>query len=174
MAKITLVTGGARSGKSFFAQELALKYDIERIFIATATPFDNEMTERIRKHQQERGDAFVTIEAPYDLANAVKEYSTTHQCIILIDCLTVWLGNLMYRYENNDSAIVSALTDFKISLNDISGEVIMVTNEVGMGIVPDNALARQFRDIAGTLNRQIAIDAETVYLLVSGIPLKIK
>jgi adenosylcobinamide kinase / adenosylcobinamide-phosphate guanylyltransferase len=173
MASITLITGGARSGKSFFAQELAKQYNGNRIFIATAQGFDVEMEERIKNHRAERGEHFSTVEAPLDLAAALRNVPDD-AAVVLIDCLTVWLGNLMYRHENDRAAIDAAITDFTGILDVISQDIVIVTNEVGMGIVPGNFLARHYRDIAGSLNREVARKAAKVYLCVCGIPVAVK
>ncbi len=173
MGSITLVTGGARSGKSSFAQELAMRYSGIRIFIATAIGIDEEMDLRISRHRKERGDRFETVESPWDLARAVDGLPMETE-VALIDCLTVWLGNLMYRHEKEPSAVESAIDSFIEKAAAARPDLIIVTNEVGMGIVPENDLARRFRDIAGSLNRRIAGMASRVFLCVCGIPVTIK
>ena len=169
MSNVTLVTGGARSGKSSFAMQRALTY-ADRAFIATAIPFDDEMNSRIAKHREERADRFTTIEEPVKLASAIE--SIPDNCeVAIIDCLTVWLGNLIYD-ENVDaeSETEHLLTAIEASACDL----IIVSNEVGMGIVPDNGLARKFRDMAGMLNQKVAAAADNVVLVASGIPVFIK
>lgn len=173
MAKITLITGGARSGKSHYGQQLAERYPEERIFIATAQPFDLEMKERIARHRQERNNRFTTVEEPLDLAAAVGNVPDS-ATVVLIDCLSVWLGNLLYAYDTDNGKIVAATGRFIVALDKIKCDVIIVTNEVGMGIVPDNALARRYRDLAGNLNRDVAVKAENVYLCVCGLPIAVK
>jgi adenosylcobinamide kinase/adenosylcobinamide-phosphate guanylyltransferase len=173
MAKVILITGGARSGKSSFAQECAEKYSEKRIFIATAQPFDAEMEQRIARHKVDRGDKFETIEAPFDLAAALR-HTPVDTSVILLDCMTVWVGNLLYRYENDFIRIGKAVEAFTAALINLHTDVVIVTNEVGMGIVPDNPLVRQFRDLAGNLNRSVAGMADEVYLCVCGLPVKIK
>lgn len=173
MATITLITGGARSGKSRFAQETAETYPGERLFIATAQPFDREMEVRIAKHREERANRFTTMEAPFDLAAAVRNVSAASR-IIVVDCLTVWLGNLLFRYENDEAAIAAAIAEFTESIDNVAIDTLIVTNEVGMGIVPENALARRFRDLSGKLNSTVARRADNVYLCVCGLPMAVK
>ena len=172
MATITLVTGGARSGKSMFAQKHALSYSGDRIFIATAVAIDREMEMRILKHQEERADQFTTVEVPYDLPAAIRQLTGTTR-IACVDCLTVWLGNMLYKYENVTTAIDAAIDELIDTLQTTRCDLVVVTNEVGYGIVPENAMARVFRDYAGTLNRRVAEIADSVYLCVCGIPVPI-
>lgn len=172
MAEVILITGGARSGKSAAALWLAESYG-PRIFIATAEVFDDEMSERIARHQAERGDGWRTIEAPRDLAAAIGSV-TDPQAAIVIDCLTVWLGNLMHYDEATtvDSPACAALLE--ALRRSSAARIILVTNEVGMGIVPEYPLARRFRDVAGRLNQRIAAVADRVILAVCGQLLTIK
>jgi len=174
MASITLITGGCRSGKSRYAQELACRYPQKRRFIATAVAFDSEMEERIKKHKEERGEEFSTIEEPHELASAIITAYKERPSVILIDCLTVWVGNLLYRYEDDPSSVEKAIDDFYSAIENPLCDLVIVTNEVGMGIVPDNASARWFRDCAGGLNRNTALRAKNVVLCVCGIPVAIK
>lgn len=174
MASVTLITGGCRSGKSLYAQELACLYPQERRFIATAVAFDSEMGERIKKHRQERGGQFLTVEEPYNLASAIITAYRENPSVILIDCLTVWVGNLLYRYENEPSSVEKSINDFLSAIENPLCDLVIVTNEVGMGIVPDNASARYFRDCAGSLNRNTALRSGNVILCVCGIPVAIK
>lgn len=168
---ITLVTGGARSGKSQHALKLAMEHE-HRVFIATAQAMDSEMTDRIAKHKAERGDSFTTIEEPFDLATALRQIPADTD-LVLIDCLTVWIANLMYKH-GDDADSFPEITDLLSALTNTSLNIIIVTNEVGMGIVPDNAASRNFRDIAGRLNQDIAAIADSVVLTVSGLPLELK
>lgn len=172
MKKVTLVTGGSRSGKSRYAMELALKYE-ERVFIATATACDREMERRIIAHRAERGDRFVTIEEPLDPANAIRSLPQETQ-VALLDCLTVWVGNLIHKCGDSDDLAFSQVDAFFRALVDPSADLILVTNEVGSGVVPDNVMARRFRDLAGKINQRAAARADKVILCVSGIPLTIK
>ncbi len=170
---MVFVTGGARSGKSTFAQNLGESRPGRRLFIATAEAFDEEMERRIKIHREQRGDRWDTCEEAIDLGGVIGsargEYET-----ILIDCLTVWMSNLMHRYEGRDKEL-SRMTDaFFQALEPFPGVAIVVSNEVGMGIVPDNRLAREYRDLLGFLNQRAARIADEVYLLCSGIPVKVK
>ena len=171
---ITLITGGTRSGKSYFAVQQALtRRDNNRYFIATAVAFDDEMNERIKKHKDERADNFTTIEAPYDVSSAI-ESIPDNASIILIDCLTVWIGNLMYRFDADPQKITDEINIVIAALQKKQVDCICVTNEVGMGIVPENKEARFFRDIAGMVNRSIASIAGEVVICICGIPHRIK
>jgi adenosylcobinamide kinase / adenosylcobinamide-phosphate guanylyltransferase len=171
MSRLTLVTGGSRSGKSRYALEQALAYE-RRAFIATGVAFDAEMRARIARHRAERADTFTTIEEPLDLAGAMQR-APADSDVILVDCLTVWLGNLMHAGLLIDGH-AAPIDDFADALTAPPCDVIVVTNEVGMGIVPEHALARDFRDAAGFLNQRIAALADTVVFTVSGIPITIK
>lgn len=171
MNRITLVTGGARSGKSRYAVETALAFDA-RVFIATAIAFDEGMEARIAAHRVERADRFVTIEESHDLAGALRRVPPETD-IVLIDCMTVWLGNLMHRHGDLHDTFPE-VAPFLEGLSARPFNVIVVTNEVGDGIVPENNMARRFRDLAGRLNQDIAHIADTVVLTVCGIPTCIK
>ena len=173
MAEITLVTGGARSGKSAFALERARRGYVQRALVATAVPFDQEMRARILRHQKERGDTFHTLEEPVRLAEAISSCAGQSD-VVVVDCLTVWLGNLYHHSNESESAIEDCVIRFLAALDNPPCDLILVTNEVGWGIVPENPLARAFRDRAGRLNRQVAQKARHVYLLCCGIPLALK
>jgi adenosylcobinamide kinase/adenosylcobinamide-phosphate guanylyltransferase len=168
---ITLVTGGSRSGKSSHALELAEQYK-HKVFIATAQAMDDEMRSRIQKHREERGESFRTIEEPLDIADAVSSVTDTDGVIVL-DCLTVWLGNLLYHLQTEEER-KKTIDGFLKVLESPPCDIIIVTNEVGMGIVPENELSRDFRDQAGFLNQQVAKLADTVAFIVSGIPMTLK
>lgn len=171
MKTVTLLTGGGRSGKSRYALELAQPYAC-RTFIATAVAFDNEMSDRIARHREERASQFATLEEPVHLADALRRLPPGTD-VAVIDCITVWLGNLMYHDESvqPDSPSITALLD---ALKDPPCDVILVTNEVGLGIIPDNAMARRFRDLAGSVNQRLAAVANRVIFMVSGLPLVLK
>ena len=160
---VTLVTGGARSGKSALAERLALRRGGPAIYVATAAAGDPEMAERIAQHQARRGESWKLIEAPRDLAGALRH--SDGQGVRLVDCLTLWLSNMM------GSAPVDELVT---TLRQQSCPVVIVTNELGQGIVPANALARRFRDDHGRMNQAIAAIADEVWLAVSGLPLRLK
>ena len=165
-ARITLILGGARSGKSAFAESL-MPAGVDVFYIATAEARDDEMTSRIATHQQRRGSSWITIEAPLNLVDAL---STLKQTPTLLDCLTLWLSNLMEADRDIDQEI----KHLTACLNEIPGPVVIVSNELGQGIVPDNALARRFRDHAGRLNQAVAAVADQVYFVTAGIPTQLK
>jgi adenosylcobinamide kinase/adenosylcobinamide-phosphate guanylyltransferase len=173
MSKITLITGGARSGKSSFALSLALKNCSKRAFIATAVPFDQEMKERVSRHREERGDQFHTIEEPLELPRVLTVLPGDTE-VGVVDCLTVWLGNLYHHFQGEEEKVQVQVDAFLDHLAQPVCDLILVTNEVGWGIVPENPLARSFRDMAGYLNRRVAAKAATVYLLCCGLPLTLK
>ena len=167
MRCVTLVLGGARSGKSRFAESLADRSPAPKTYIATAEAFDAEMRQRIEQHQARRGDGWTTLEAPLDLAGAL---TACAEGFVLIDCLTIWLNNLIYR-ERDVTAEVGSLCQ---ALKDTTRDVVLVSNEVGLSIVPDNALARRFRDEQGLANQRIAAIADEVYFIAAGLPLALK
>ena len=160
---ITLVTGGARSGKSALAERLAARHPGPRVYIATAQAGDDEMSSRINIHRQRRGNGWTTVEEPLALAEALR--ATDGQGVRLVDCLTLWLSNCM------GGADVDGLI---ATLRQMQSPVVLVTNELGQGIVPDNALARRFRDRHGWMNQAVAQAADQVWLSVSGLPLRLK
>lgn len=164
------VVGGCRSGKSRHALELAETIsDIQRIFIATCVPYDEEMKDRVRRHQQDRGSTWITVDAPVELADAILKYSQNAR-VILADCLTLWMSNLLMGSENMESR-VEELTK---AINQAQCPVIVVSNEVGTGIVPENALARQYRDAIGFANQKVAACVDKVIWMVAGIPVMVK
>ena len=178
MARIILITGGSRSGKSGFAQKLAESLAGGRIFIATCPLVDAEMAARVKKHQAARARlAWHTVEEPLDLAKAVG--SAGKNDTLVIDCLTLWVNNVMREAEPEGRLVteeqIAGLCRAVIqACRKRGGTAVFVTNEVGMGIVPDNPLARRFRDLAGRCNQTIAAEADEVWFVVSGIPVKIK
>ena len=165
---LILVGGGSRSGKSSFALELAKERGKRRAFIATAQAFDLEMTERIARHKAERDDAFTTIEEPLDLAGIISNASFD---VLLIDCLTLWVSNLMMQEEADIDSKGVELVRASAACKALC---IFVTNEVGCGVVPDTAMGRRFRDLAGRLNQEMAKAAQEVYFLTFGIATKLK
>ncbi len=168
MSKTILITGGARSGKSGIAETMALAIGRPAVYIATAEAHDAEMAARIADHQARRGAEWLTHAEPRDLAAALA--ATDGKGPRLIDCLTLWLTNLMLAGTDWQDAARALLAALPVQCDP----VVIVTNEVGMGIVPDNALARSFRDAAGLLNQWVAAAADEVHLAVSGLPLKVK
>ena len=168
MGKSILITGGARSGKSQLAEDLVLGQGETPVYIATAQAFDGEMEARIAAHRARRGAEWTTLNAPLDLVGALKDSDGAGPR--LVDCLTLWLSNLMH--EKRD---VAGETEALIAaVSRQSAPVTFVTNEVGAGIVPENALARRFRDHAGEMNQKLAAAVDEVFLVVSGCPLRIK
>jgi adenosylcobinamide kinase/adenosylcobinamide-phosphate guanylyltransferase len=164
---ILLVGGGSRSGKSRHALTLARRYGERRGFLATAQARDEEMGERIRKHQEERANEFVTVEEPFDLAAAVRRLEGELD-VLVVDCLTLWLSNVMLTEKDIDmTAHLDAMAASALPC-------VLVTNEVGCGIVPENALARAFRDRAGILNQQAMERAVEAYWTIFGAPLRLK
>ncbi len=166
---VTLILGGARSGKSAYGEALAARHPGARIYIATAEAGDAEMAARIRHHQARRGGDWETHEVPLDLAGALARHGGPERCL-LVDCLTLWLSNLMMAEADlpAESARLLAL------LAAPPGPLVLIANEVGLGIVPENALARAFRDHAGRLNQEVAALAQSVVLLTAGLPLVLK
>jgi adenosylcobinamide kinase / adenosylcobinamide-phosphate guanylyltransferase len=164
---LTLVLGGARSGKSRYAERLISAMSPPWTYVATAEARDAEMAQRIAAHQARRGSEWRTVEAPIDLSGALASAQTGP---ILIDCLTFWLSNRMLAGADVDREV----GQLQAALARCSGPVVIVTNEVGCGIVPDNALARRFRDLQGSLNQRIAAAADCVVLMVAGLPVPVK
>jgi adenosylcobinamide kinase / adenosylcobinamide-phosphate guanylyltransferase len=164
---LALVTGGARSGKSRFALARAASLDLPRLFLATGEAKDEEMTARIARHRAERDSAWRTIEEPLAIASILR--AEAGQAIVL-DCLTLWVGNLMEAGRD----LEEAATDLVAALRERTSAVIVVTNEVGSAIVPDNPVARSFRDATGLLNQRVADAADEVHWLVAGQPVRVK
>ena len=166
---LTLVLGGMRSGKSRHAESLIAAASNLALYIATAEARDAEMAERIRSHQDRRGPAWTTVEAPLDLAGTLRRQGATSHPI-LVDCLTLWLSNSLEAGRDLDVE-----TDLLLAaLREITAPVVMVSNEVGLGIVPMGALTRRFADAAGRLNQAIAARADRVVLVAAGLPLVLK
>jgi len=168
LPKLTLVIGGAASGKSAFAERFLQNSRLRNVYIATAQVWDDEMAARISRHRDRRGPAWRLIEAPVDLPAALA--SVMPGSAVLIDCLTLWLTNLMLDDQDVDAA-TDALTG---ALAKCAAPVVCVSNEVGHGIVPENALARRFRDAQGRLNQIVAARADLVVAVMAGLPLTLK
>ena len=166
-ARLTLVLGGARSGKSRHAEDIITALPGPWVYIATAQAFDDEMRDRIAAHRARRAANWNTVEAPVDLACAL---ATAAGHPVLVDCLTLWLTNLLLG--GHDVAAATAALD--AALDARVAPAVLVANEVGLGIVPDNALARGFRDQAGLLNQRMAARADSVLFLVAGLPMRVK
>lgn len=174
--KTTLVIGGCRSGKSDYALNAADRIKgRNKIFIATSVPTDKEMEKRVTTHQQQRGENWHTVEEPIYIDEKIREYSGRSD-VILVDCLTLWVSNLMMdmAQKNSPTRIETAVEKLVSALDAAQCPVFLVSNEVGTGIVPENRLARQFRDHAGFVNRKIAAAADQVVLTVAGIDVTIK
>jgi len=175
MKKLTLITGGARSGKSAHALKLAESYrGVNRFFIATAEALDDEMRERIARHRRLRPAGITTIEEPRKVASAIQSLEGRAGLVIL-DCLTLWVSNLMSAYPaGNIDAFLTEADSLASALTRASFSAIVVTDEVGYGIVPENPGARRFRDLLGLTNQKIAAAADEVLLMVAGYPQRIK
>ncbi|MFZ3100921.1 MAG: bifunctional adenosylcobinamide kinase/adenosylcobinamide-phosphate guanylyltransferase [Desulfitobacteriaceae bacterium] len=174
MGNFTLVTGGARSGKSRFAELLATYSGLPVTYIATAQIRDQEMADRVEKHRQSRPPEWNLIEEPYQIKETLLSLKET-PCLILLDCVTLWLSNLLLASSNpEEAAILTEVQEVAQIAAQITPKVIFVTNEVGEGIVPNNPLARAYRDLAGRANQLLAEAASAVYFVVAGYPLEIK
>ena len=165
--RLTLVLGGARSGKSRHAERLATALPAPWTYVATAQPLDEEMRARISAHRARREAGWLTVEAPINLAEAIGAVASGP---VLVDCLTLWVSNLLL----NDIDVAEATAALDAALDARLAPTILVANEVGLGIVPDNALARAFRDAAGLLNQRLAARADRVVFLVAGLPMRVK
>jgi adenosylcobinamide kinase/adenosylcobinamide-phosphate guanylyltransferase len=174
-SKVTLVLGGARSGKSSYAEQLALTSGLPVTYIATALVFDDEFGQRVAHHKNRRPDDWKTVEQAHDLALALQNYATAGQCVI-VDCLTLWLAQCIcpdcaqpetQDWQSEREALLQVLPK-------LAGKVILVSNEVGMGIVPLGAINRQFQDEQGRLNQAVAQIADEVEFIAAGFPLKLK
>jgi adenosyl cobinamide kinase/adenosyl cobinamide phosphate guanylyltransferase len=165
--KLTLVVGGARSGKSRYAENLIASLPPPWFFVATAQAGDDEMAARIAAHRARRGSSWQTVEAPYELAEAVV---LAQPMPVLVDCLTLWLSNLMLQATDIEAEIAR----LEGALEAASAPVVLVSNEVGSGIVPEHVLGRKFRDVQGVLNQRMAVRADRVVLMVAGLPLAVK
>lgn len=166
---LTLILGGARSGKSSFALDLAR--DKEAVaFIATALPLDEEMDKRIRHHKEERPSHWKTIEEPIDLLTVIRGLNNVE--IIILDCLTMWVSNLLERYT--DEEIIRMAEEIAKYSRDLKSEVITISNEVGLGIVPEYPIGRRYRDLLGRVNQTFAKYSNKVFFMIAGIPLEVK
>lgn len=169
--ELLFVLGGARSGKSSFAQKYAETHYRSRLFLATAQILDEEMAERVRLHQEARGSGWNILEEPFEVPAALHSPSIPGQ-VILVDCLTVWLSNIFLQKGKNLVGLYEE--DLLKALSFRKGPVILVSNEVGLGIVPENPLGRVFRDLAGRLNQRVASAADHVVFMAAGIPWVLK
>ncbi|PRY79427.1 adenosylcobinamide kinase/adenosylcobinamide-phosphate guanylyltransferase [Yoonia maritima] len=168
LPKLSLVLGGAASGKSALAEDLVLNTQLNPVYVATAQVFDDEMAQKVARHRDQRGTLWDTIEEPINVASVLER--VTEDDAVLIDCATLWLTNLILGEHNlakESAALLSAL-------DTCAGPIVIVSNETGQGIVPDNALARRFRNAQGTLNQQIAAKADLVVAVMAGLPMTLK
>ena len=166
----TLVLGGARSGKSRFAEQLVIASGLERIYVATAQPADAEMADRISEHKRRRAEqGWRTIEEPFELTATLDRVTGPRQAV-LVDCLTLWLSNVMLARAETDSAAGGLIEQ----ISRLAGPVVLVSNEVGLGIVPETALGRRFRDAQGHLNQSLAMTVPRVVFIAAGLPLVLK
>jgi adenosylcobinamide kinase/adenosylcobinamide-phosphate guanylyltransferase len=165
----TLVLGGARSGKSAFAEQLIVESELARIYLATATAGDDEMRSRITHHRERRGDGWITVEEPLALVDALTREATRGHAV-LVDCLTLWLSNLMFA-ERDPEVEARRLTQF---IGVAEYPVVLVSNEVGLGLVPETSLGRSFRDAQGRLNQIVAATVPNVAFIAAGLPLWLK
>ena len=177
MGHIIYITGGARSGKSAFAEQRTLEFPGPHGYLATAKALDSEMDERVRHHRERRGDCWHTIEEPLLLEKALAQPEGGYGAV-LVDCITLWVTNLLFHYgeeaPETEMRILEDVRSLAARLRLLATPVILVSNEVGMGIVPENRLARRFRDIAGRANQILARGADEAWLIVSGLPVKLK
>ncbi len=165
---LTLVLGGAASGKSAFAEDLITQTNSDPIYIATAQVFDDEMAQKVVQHREMRGTSWTTIEEPLDMAKALSIAAQGQP--VLLDCATLWLTNVILGDHDVDAYSDAFLT----ALAQCAGPIVVVSNEVGQGIVPDNALSRRFRNAQGKLNQRIAAQAELVVAVMAGLPVVLK
>lgn len=169
LPRVTFVLGGARSGKSRFAEGLVADHPGRHVYLATAQAGDAEMAERIRRHRERRGAGWTTVEEPLDLVGAI-EATSLERAAVLVDCLTLWLSNLMAA-DRDAEREARRLMDV---LPRLESPIVFVSNEVGLGIVPDNALSRAFRDQAGFLHQAVAAAADRFYFVAAGLPMLLK
>ena len=177
MSMTTLITGGARSGKSRFAEHQALRHGAPLCYLATAQALDGEMSDRIIRHRARRSDAWQTVEEPLSLPQTLARLDGTCNGI-LVDCITLWLSNLLLSHDidtdETEGLILGDVHRLAATLRGMGTPVYLVTNEVGHGVVPDQRLGRMFRDLAGQSNQILAANCDEVYTVISGIPLKLK
>lgn len=177
--QLIFVTGGARSGKSSFAEKLASKFGSDKVtYLATAQVFDHEMADRVKRHQEQRPSNWITLEEPLDVCRAM-DLVPSDSKVVLLDCLSLLVSNLLFKYENYtyEEITEKVLRDVLEVVNkakQLKAQVIVVSNEVGMSIVPENYLARLYRDLLGWANQKVAEQADQVFLVTAGIPIELK
>jgi adenosylcobinamide kinase/adenosylcobinamide-phosphate guanylyltransferase len=173
MPPLTYITGGARSGKSAFAQNLAEACPGELLYVATAGIIDEEMARRVELHRQARGKRWRTLEEPLELAERLPK-AAEGAGGVLLDCVTLWLTNLLFHHDEDRDRALCEAERFVATLPRIGAPLFIVSNELGQGIVPENRLARLFRDLAGEVNQRLAAAADEAWLVVSGLPVRLK
>ena len=177
-SKLQLILGGARSGKSRYSLNQGTQASFEyRVFLATATAEDEEMKDRVRKHQTERGPDWKTVEEPYHLAQTLQKLDSSEKTLIVVDCATLWLSNLLCGVGGkalSTDEIENKFNDLFAVLSQTRSHIWVVSNEVGLAVVPDNALGRRFRDLQGLLNQKLAFQADQVIFMIAGLALKLK
>ncbi|PLX92881.1 MAG: bifunctional adenosylcobinamide kinase/adenosylcobinamide-phosphate guanylyltransferase [Desulfuromonas sp.] len=173
MGRLIYVTGGARSGKSRFAQQLAEQQPGDLLYIAPAQVLDPEMADRVEQHRLARGERWTLLEEPLQLAERLAQIADGKSALLL-DCVTIWLSNLFFHFDEEQELIIAAVERLTSLVDSLPAPLYMVSNEVGSGIVPENAMARSFRDLAGAVNQQLATAADEAWLVVSGLPLRLK
>jgi adenosylcobinamide kinase/adenosylcobinamide-phosphate guanylyltransferase len=169
--EIVLISGGTRSGKSRYAEERAVGLGPRLLYLATGEAGDEEMARRIAEHKKRRGENWITVEEPLEVGKALLAHQGKIDCVV-VDCLTLWVSNLLIR--RGEEGVKSAVKDLVEKFTHFEFHLLLVANEVGWGIVPDNALARLFRDLAGWVNQQIGAVATEVILMVAGAPMTVK
>jgi len=167
--KIIFITGGCRSGKSRYALDYANRHFSKKLYLATGEVLDEEMARRVENHKKARGPEWQTVEEPIKVAEKISQYEDRTE-VVLVDCLTLWLSNLLLRWDD-ESKIMVEVDRLAAAAEESRATSIIVSNEVGMGIVPDNPLGRRFRDLSGMANQKIAATADTVIYMVTGIPM---
>jgi adenosylcobinamide kinase/adenosylcobinamide-phosphate guanylyltransferase len=172
MSRIILITGGARSGKSRFAETITRSYGAPLGYLATGESRDAEMAQRIDRHRERRGPDWTTIEEPLRLTETLIATCGRFRAI-LVDCITLWLSNLLLTHEEPER-VLAAVRELADAAPKLATPLVLVTNEVGMGIVPENCLARLFRDLAGEANELLAATADEVHVVFAGLPLRLK
>ena len=174
MAELTLILGGARSGKTARALELCRAYPSPRLYLATGEARDNEMSERIARHRAERGPAWRTVEEPLEPERVLRGLAAEEVSVVLLDCLTMWMSNLMGGLGHGVDEVVDRVRDLAAAALACPVPVVIVSNEVGQGIVPDNKMARDFRDAAGWAHQELARAARDARLVVAGLDVRLK
>jgi adenosylcobinamide kinase/adenosylcobinamide-phosphate guanylyltransferase len=171
---MTLILGGARSGKSTYGEQLATAHGGRITYLATCQPYDDEMVARIAKHRAERPDTWRTVECPYDPAAAIRAHAADSDCFLL-DCLTLLVSNLVIMEEATaEERVQAAIDDLVRACGETNTPLIMVSNEVGLGLVPEYPLGRLYRDILGRANQRLAAVADPVWFLIAGLPINVK